>query len=69
MFDATFDDDNLTCVVGLIYLSADFANTICLSIAATFEVFYDVLEAQAMLELAQENQKTWLQWKKLFSSV
>jgi hypothetical protein len=51
-------------------LSADFANTICLRIAATFEIFYDVLEApQAMLELAQENQKTWLKGKKSFSSV
>jgi hypothetical protein len=52
-----------------INLSADFANTICLRIAATFEAFYDVLEAQAMLKLAQENQKTWLQGKKSFSSV
>jgi cobalt-zinc-cadmium efflux system outer membrane protein len=37
--------------------SADFANTIRLRIAATIGAFYDVLEAQAMLRLAQENQK------------
>jgi len=37
--------------------SADFANTIRLRIAATIGAFYDVLEAQAMVELAQENLK------------
>ncbi|WP_020565485.1 TolC family protein [Methylosarcina fibrata] len=38
-------------------VSADVANTVRLRIAATIDAFYDVLEAQAMLELAQENQK------------
>ncbi len=37
--------------------SADFANTIRLRIASTIKTFYDVIEAQAMVELAQENQK------------
>jgi cobalt-zinc-cadmium efflux system outer membrane protein len=37
--------------------SADFANTIRLRIAGTIKAFYDVLEARAMVELANENQK------------
>ncbi|MDD5273415.1 MAG: TolC family protein [Methylovulum sp.] len=34
---------------------ADFANTVRIRIAATISAFYDVLEMQAMLELAHEN--------------
>lgn len=45
--------------------SADFANTIRLRIAATIGAFYDVLEAQAMLELAQENQKNLAAMEKI----
>jgi cobalt-zinc-cadmium efflux system outer membrane protein len=45
--------------------SADFANTIRLRIAATIAAFYDVLEAQAMLELAQENQKNLAAMEKI----
>lgn len=45
--------------------SADFANTIRLRIAATIGAFYDVLEAQAMLELAQENQKNLVAMEKI----
>ena len=45
--------------------SADFANTIRLRIAATIGAFYDVLEAQAMLELAQENQKNLATMEKI----
>jgi cobalt-zinc-cadmium efflux system outer membrane protein len=45
--------------------SADFANTIRLRIAATIGAFYDVLEAQAMLELAQENQKNLAEMEKI----
>ncbi|MDD5461428.1 MAG: TolC family protein [Methylococcales bacterium] len=37
--------------------SADFANTVRLRIAATIAAFYDVLEMQAMLGLAYENQQ------------
>jgi len=45
--------------------SADFANTIRLRIAATIKAFYDVLEAQAMLELAKENQKNLATMEKI----
>ncbi len=45
--------------------SADFANTIRLRIAATIGAFYDVLEAQAMLELVQENQKNLAAMEKI----
>lgn len=45
--------------------AADFANTLRLRIAATIATFYDVLEAQAMLELAQENQKNLAAMEKI----
>lgn len=45
--------------------SADFANTIRLRIAATIGAFYNVLEAQAMLKLAQENQKNLVEMGKI----
>jgi cobalt-zinc-cadmium efflux system outer membrane protein len=45
--------------------SADFANTIRLRIAATISAFYDVLEAQAMVELAQENQRNLAEMEKI----
>jgi len=45
--------------------SADFANTIRLRISATISAFYDVLEAQAMLVLAQENQKNLAEMEKI----
>lgn len=45
--------------------SADFANTIRLRIAATIGAFYDVLEAQAMVELAQENQINLAEMEKI----
>lgn len=40
---------------GVDVAEADFANTVRVRIAATISAFYDVLEMQAMLELAQEN--------------
>ncbi|MFA6072099.1 MAG: TolC family protein [Janthinobacterium sp.] len=42
--------------LGVDVASADFSNTIRLRIAETIAAFYTVLEAQSMLELAQENQ-------------
>ncbi len=41
---------------GVDVAEADFANTVRLRIAAAISAFYDVLEMQAMLELAHENQ-------------
>jgi cobalt-zinc-cadmium efflux system outer membrane protein len=41
---------------GVDVASADFSNTVRLRIAAAISAFYDVLEAQAMLALAHENQ-------------
>jgi cobalt-zinc-cadmium efflux system outer membrane protein len=41
---------------GIDVASADFSNTVRLRIAAAVSTFYDVLEAQAMLALAHENQ-------------
>lgn len=45
--------------------AADFANTLRLRIAATIAAFYDVLEAKAMLGLAQENQKNLAAMEKI----
>jgi cobalt-zinc-cadmium efflux system outer membrane protein len=45
--------------------AADFANTIRLRISATIKAFYDVLEAQAMVKLAQENQKNLVAMEKI----
>jgi cobalt-zinc-cadmium efflux system outer membrane protein len=45
--------------------SADFANTVRLRIAATIASFYDVLEMQAMLEVAHENQSNLAKMEKI----
>jgi cobalt-zinc-cadmium efflux system outer membrane protein len=45
--------------------AADFANTVRLRIAATIAAFYDVLEMQAMLELAYENQSNLIKMEQI----
>lgn len=45
--------------------AADFANTVRLRIAATIAAFYDVLEMQAMLQLAYENQSNLIRMEQI----
>lgn len=45
--------------------SADFANTVRLRISATIAAFYDVLEMQAMLGVAHENQSNLARMEKI----
>ncbi len=48
--------------------TADFANTIRLRIAATIKAFFDVIEAEALVELAQENQKNLIEIEKIITN-
>ncbi len=54
--------------IGVDIASADFANTVRLRIAGTIAAFYTVLEAQAMLELAQENQDNLTKTEQIISN-